>query len=114
MLHEMIDQASRFFIVGRPQIEDELAVRRLALRLGPGEWKEKERRLILMALQDRQTARDRRRTDIVEQQEDLVLLDEAYRVFDRRQGVVAIVIRLDEDLMAMHAPLAVDVAEVGH
>ena len=113
-LNEMIDQPAGFLVVGSPQVEHELAIGRLALGLGAGEREEEQHRLLAVPLQERQAARGRGGADVVEEQEHVVVIDQANRVVDRRDGIVAVVVRLDDDLAAVDAALAVDLCEIRH
>ncbi len=110
---EVIDQAGRLLAVRRAQVEDHFLVGRLPLRLGPGERTEEVRVAVVVALQQRQHARHRRRADVAEQHEGVVLLDEADGVVDGGDGVIAVVVGLQDDVVPADAAGAVDLGEAG-
>ena len=95
--NEVIDQSRRLLAVGGAQVEGELPVRRLTLRLGAREGEEDVHLLVLELLQQRQDAGDGRRADVAEQQEDLVLQHQLERVFHARIGLIAVVVELWDD-----------------
>src|SRR5262249_45347806 len=101
-------------VVGGPQVEDELVIRRLALRLGARKRKKEQYRLVAVAPQERQAAGRRGGTDVIEEQENMIFFDEPNRVIDGRLRIVAVVVRLDDNLSAVDATQAVDVFEVRH
>ncbi len=113
-LDELIHQAARLLVIGGAQIENEFVIRRLALRFGAAEGEKKKEGVVAMPLQERQAARRRGRAHVIEEQKYLIGVDEASGVFDRRSGVVTIIVRLDGDLTAMDAAQAVDMLEIGH
>ena len=110
---EVLNQACGLLPVGGAQIEGEGAVWRLPLRLRAGERKEEIDLSLLKLLEHGKNARDRRRTDITEEREDLVFQHQGHRVLNRRVGLVAVVIGSENDSAAPDATLAVDVLEIG-
>ena len=112
--YEVIDQAFGFLTVGCAQIEGKFPIRRLPLRLSPGERKEEEHLFVLEFLQERQNPRYGRRTDIAEQREHLIVQRQLYRVFDTGVRLITIVVGLEDNLAAVDAAGAIDMVETGH
>ena len=110
--HEVIDQPRGLLPVGRAQVEREIPVRRLTLRLGAGERKEQIDALVLELLEHGQHARDGGRAHVAEQQEHLVLQHEGHGVLDGRVGLIPVVVRLQGDGAALHAAVLVDVRKI--
>ena len=112
--HEVVDETGGFLPVGGPQVECEVAVGRFALGCRAGEREEQVHVAVLELLQERQHPCHRRRADIAEEQEHLVLDHERGAVRDRRIGLVAVVVDLLPDTTAGDATGTVNVLEVGH
>ena len=110
---EVLNQAGRLLPIGSTQVEGEGPVWRLPLRLGAGEREEEIDLSLLKLLEHRKNARDRRRADIAEEREDLVLQHQGHRVLDRRIRLIAVVIGFEDNSSASDAALTVYVLEVG-
>jgi len=111
---EVVDQPLGLLLIRCPQVDGQPVVWRLALGLRAGKGKEEAEVQLLILLQARQHAGDRRCADVVEEEEHLVLLHQFQRVLDRSIRLIVIVVRLDRHSPAVDAAGAIDLRQVRH
>ena len=111
---EVVDQPGGLLAVGGAQVEGELAVRRLPLRLGPCKREEEVDLLVAELLQQWKHSSDRRSAHVPEEQENAFVLHKLDRVGHARVRLIPVIVELEDDSAAVDPAVVVDLVEIGH
>ena len=109
---KIVHETGGFLAVGSAQIKGKVAIRRFSLRLRAGEWKEQKDVSVLEFFEHGEYAGYGGRSDITEEQKNFVFQHQFQGVFDGGIGLIAVVIRFENDFASRYATLLVDMCEI--
>ena len=109
---KVTDQRACFFAIGCTNIEHEPVVGRRALRIGTAERRHVDDLFFLVVFQQRQDAREGRCTDVIEEEEDPVLLDQVMSILNGGIRLVLVILEDDRDSLAVDSAAVIDAVEI--